>query len=107
MTAFKDQKRDRRGFLTNFLSDIKTSRRETREELQKNRTRASVLALKYAKNDLALTRIGLESPKFLKESTFTVQVTGFDQAEATQNIQLTVNTETRSVELPKTDDESK
>jgi hypothetical protein len=105
MTSFHEKKRDRRDFLKNFLSDIKTSRQEARRELQKERTRASVLALKYAKNELALTRIGLESPVHVADSKFTVKITGYDQAESSCQLQLNVDCQNRQVEVPNTDTE--
>ena len=102
----QDRKSDRRDFLKNFLSDLKTHRRVTREELRKNRTRASLLALKHAKDDMELNQIRMQNPIHIEDSTFTVKVTGHDETGSIRYVELRVNIENRTVEAPETEEDA-
>ena len=101
-----DKERDRRGFLKNFLSDFNTHRRLAHEELRKNQTRASVLALKFAKNDLELEKIGIQNPVLIEECVFSVKIQGNDKSEQRCHFELKVDSEKRTVEVPKADEDS-
>jgi hypothetical protein len=101
-----DKERDRRGFLKNFLSDFQTHRRVAHEELRKDQTRASVLALKFAKNELELEKVGIQNPVLIENSVFSVKIQGNDKSEQRLHIELKVDCENKTVEVPKADRDS-
>ena len=82
----------RRGFLRALMMDLPPKSAEDLQDERKRVQRASVLALKYAKNDKNLTRIGVGTPDSIGEQLFCVNVSGDDPEGARCYIELQVDT---------------
>ena len=95
----------RRGFLQSFLSDLVSSKpRLSPEDIMQSK-KASILALKYAKNKARLTKIGVESPQSLPDGLFNVKVFGLNITGARVNLKLEVNPDTKDIAIADADRE--
>jgi hypothetical protein len=85
----------RRGFFHSLIADltgkpVKETEQETQE--QKNwKTKASILALRFAKNDKNMTKIGIKQPVLIENARFRVKLTGHDPQGQIQNLELEID----------------
>ena len=82
----------RRGFLRALMMDLPPKSAEDLQDERKRVQRASVLALKYAKNDKNLKRLGVGTPDSIGEQLFRINVSGDDSAGKRCYIELQVDT---------------
>ncbi|MFP6581623.1 MAG: hypothetical protein VCD00_03615 [Candidatus Hydrogenedentota bacterium] len=88
----RNSQASRRGFLRTLLMDLPPKSKEEREEERKRSQRASILALKYAKSEAYLTKIGVESPQPIDEYVFRVKISGTRADNQTCMLELQVDT---------------
>jgi hypothetical protein len=93
----KNTQHSRRGFFRSFLSDFVAETNVETAEQHALKQRASVLALKYGKNEARLAKIGVKSPVPIDETGFQVELTGHDATGETHCLKLKVNPETGDV----------
>ena len=82
----------RRGFLRALMMDLPPKSAEDLQDERKRVQCASVLALKYAKSDKNLKRIGVGTPDSIGEQLFRINVSGDDSEGTRRYIELQVDT---------------
>ena len=92
-----ENKRDRRGFLRAMLMDLPPKSEEEKREDKRLSQRASVLALKYGKSVAELSRIGVETPKRIDDTTYVVKISGHDSFGTRIHQELQVDIENDTV----------
>ena len=93
----KNTHHSRRGFLRSLFGDVMPEDPAEMEEKRLLKQRASVLALKYAKNEARLAKIGVKAPISIDDTQFRVQLTGCDAEGDTQNLDLIIDPQSSSV----------
>ncbi len=89
----KNTQHSRRGFFQSLLGDFTLKKPAETAEQRTWKTRASVLALKYGKNEAMLAKIGVRTPVLIQESQFRVDLTGLDATGKTHRLELEVDAE--------------
>ena len=92
-----ENQRDRRGFLRAMLLDLPPKSAEEKEHEHRQFQRASVLALKYGKSVAELTRISVENPVRIDDTTFVVKMSGHDSFGTRIRLELQVDVEQDTV----------
>jgi hypothetical protein len=87
----------RRGFFKSLFGDIVPKSKVETENQRIAKQRASILALKYGKNEARLAKIGVKSPVYVENMTFRVDLTGVDATGDAHNLQLVVDTKSDDV----------
>lgn len=87
----------RRGFFRALFSDVGADAAREKTERKVGASHASVMALKYAKHQLHLSKIGVESPTFLRENLYSVKLSGQEDSGETLDLEFEVNAETGAI----------
>lgn len=90
----KNAQSNRRGFLRSLLGAEDPALAVERKALK---NRAGVLALKYAKNEEKLLKLGVEAPVHIEDARFTVKVSGQNESGEAVDLDLEVDAEAKTV----------
>lgn len=96
----------RRGFFRALLGEIPTVSPKESDEQRAWKQRASVLALKFGKNEARLARIGVKNPVLVEGSRFIVELTGTDATGDVHNLELLVDSDAEVVNRVETESSS-
>ena len=79
-----------------MLMDLPPKSAEEKERERRQDQRASVLALKYGKNVAELTRISVENPVRIDDTTYVVHISGHDSfgTRIRQELQVDIEQDT-------------
>lgn len=80
-----------------MLMDLPPKSAQDIQDEKRRGQRASVLALKYGKDVAQLTRIGVENPVAIDDTTYVVKISGHDTAGARIHHELQVDIENDTV----------
>lgn len=89
----------RRGFLRSLVGDLLPNSPVNVEEQREKQSRASILALKYGKNEANLTKIGIKAPIVAGDGLYRVEVSGKDAVGENTTIRLEININSGTAQL--------
>ena len=90
--------KNRRSFLSALLGEELAPQRPDPQVVAGMAKRASVLALKYGKNTLGLSRIAVRSPDWQHDALYQVEISGADPEGISQKLILLVDAESDTIE---------
>lgn len=82
----------RRDFFKSLLGRPSESEKAEAAEIEVLAQRAGIMALKFAKNEAKLSKIGVKSPQKMELPKFEVEIQGIDAAGETVTLNLIVDT---------------